>query len=221
MDGEELSAAGSLQVVGDTIEFTAGSDEERPWLFDADGSQLNNGGRYADNGTHFTYRFTLPAGVTGGTVTLDMGNQFLVSASTDGTTWTEVLRENREIRDLSNRQEYSLDSERPARRGPDGLPARAGQQARRRVGRLGRRRAGGVSAVAGRRRRAAGAAGERQRRLGREVGVPAGVVGLAAAGGQAGVRVSRALGSPMHLHALEHEGVFDDRRLTEVHVTPA
>ena len=90
-----VGSAGSLQVVGDTIEFEAGSEEERPWLFDADGSQLNNGGRYADNGTHFTYRFTLPAGVTGGTVTLDMGNQFLVSASTDGATWTEVLREGR------------------------------------------------------------------------------------------------------------------------------
>ena len=37
--------------------------------------------------------------VDGGTVTLDMGNQFLVSASTDGATWTEVLRENREIRE--------------------------------------------------------------------------------------------------------------------------
>ena len=42
-------------------------------------------------------------------MTLDMGNQFLVSASTDGATWTEVLREGREIRDLSNRQQYSLD----------------------------------------------------------------------------------------------------------------
>ncbi len=108
-DGEELSSAGSLQVVGDTIEFEAGSDAERPWLFDADGSQLNNGGRYADNGTHFTYRFTLPAGVTGGTLTLDMGNQFLVSSSTDGATWTEVLRESGEIRDLSNRRDYVLD----------------------------------------------------------------------------------------------------------------
>ena len=107
--GEPVTARGSLQVVGDTIEFEAGSDEERPWLFDADGSQLNNGGRFADNGTYFTYRFTLPAGVTGGTVTLDMGNQFVVSASTDNQNWTEVLRESREIRDLSNRQDYQLD----------------------------------------------------------------------------------------------------------------
>jgi predicted alpha-1,2-mannosidase len=107
-DEEPVSARGSLQVVGDTIEFAAGSDEERPWLFDADGSQLNNGGRFADNGTYFTYRFTLPAGVTGGTLTLDMGNQFVVSSSTDNQTWTEHLRETREIRDLSNRDEYEL-----------------------------------------------------------------------------------------------------------------
>ena len=107
-EDEPVSARGSLQVVGDTIEFAAGSDEERPWLFDADGSQLNNGGRYADNGTYFTYRFTLPAGATGGTLTLDMGNQFVVSSSVDNEHWTEHLRETREIRDLSNREKYEL-----------------------------------------------------------------------------------------------------------------
>ncbi|HET9738117.1 MAG TPA: GH92 family glycosyl hydrolase [Solirubrobacteraceae bacterium] len=107
-EDEPVTARGSLQVVGDTIAFAAGSDEERPWLFDADGSQLNNGGRFADNGTYFTYRFTLPAGVTGGTLTLDMGNQFVVSSSLDNEFWTEHLRETREIRDLSNRDEYEL-----------------------------------------------------------------------------------------------------------------
>jgi len=55
------------------------------------------------------YRFDLPADVTGGTLSLDIGNQFLVQASTDGQSWSTVLREDREIRDLSNRAWRDLD----------------------------------------------------------------------------------------------------------------
>ena len=97
----------SLQVIGDTIEFTPGTAAEDPWLVDPDGSQLDGAihdghGRFADNGSHFTYRFDLPAGVTGGTLTLEIGNEYLVDVSTDGQTWRTVLREDRQIHDLSN-----------------------------------------------------------------------------------------------------------------------
>jgi predicted alpha-1,2-mannosidase len=97
----------SLQVIGNTIEFTPGTDAETPWLVDPDGSQLDGSihdgnGRFADNGSHFTYRFALPADVAGGTLTLEIGNEYLVDVSTDGTSWRTVLREDREIRDLSN-----------------------------------------------------------------------------------------------------------------------
>jgi predicted alpha-1,2-mannosidase len=106
-------APGSVLVVGDTIEFTAGSDAEQPWLSDADGSQLTNvngrDGRYADNAAHFTYRFDIPEDVTGGTLTLDIGNQFLVDVSTDGQNWTTVLRDTAGTTDLSNLQPRSLD----------------------------------------------------------------------------------------------------------------
>jgi hypothetical protein len=106
-------APGSVLVVGDTIEFTAGSDAEQPWLSDADGSQLTNvngrDGRYADNTAHFTYRFDIPEDVTGGTLTLDIGNQYLVDVSTDGQNWTTVLRDTAGTTDLSNLQERSLD----------------------------------------------------------------------------------------------------------------
>ena len=105
---------GSVQVLGDTIEFAPGSAAEEPWLSDAGGSQLDGtvpGGRarFTDNERYFVYRFELPEDVTGGTLSLEIGNQFLVQASTDGSSWQTVLREGREIRDLSNRAWRELD----------------------------------------------------------------------------------------------------------------
>jgi hypothetical protein len=96
----------AIQVVGDTIAFTAGSDAETPWLSEPDGSQLTKvdgiDGRYADGGAHFTYRFELPADVTGGTMTLRIGNEYVVDVSSDGRAWTTAARESGEIHDLSN-----------------------------------------------------------------------------------------------------------------------
>jgi hypothetical protein len=104
----------TIAVVGDTIEFTPGTDAETPWLFDADGSQLDGAwrdgrGRFTDNETHATYRFQLPADVTGGTLTLEIGNEFVVDVSTDGSTWREVLREPTQEHDQGNRAERTLD----------------------------------------------------------------------------------------------------------------
>ncbi len=41
-------------------------------------------------------------------MTLDIGNQFLVEASADGTTFHEALKEAGDVRDLSNLQERSF-----------------------------------------------------------------------------------------------------------------
>ena len=100
-------ATTTVQVIGDTIEFTPGTDAEKPWLVDPDGSQLDGAihdgnGRFADNGSHFTYRFDIPAGVTGGKLTLEIGNEYLVSVSSDDQTYREVLRESNEEHDLNN-----------------------------------------------------------------------------------------------------------------------
>ena len=100
-------ATTTIQVIGDTIEFTPGTDAEKPWLVDPDGSQLDGAihdgnGRFADNGSHFTYRFDIPAGVTGGKLTLEIGNEYLVSVSSDDQTYREVLRETSEEHDLNN-----------------------------------------------------------------------------------------------------------------------
>jgi hypothetical protein len=100
---------GTVHVLGDTIEFAPGTSAEEPWLVDSGGSQLDGGGRFADNERYFIYRFDLPDDVTGGTLSLHIGNQFLVQASTDGSSWTTVLREEREIRNRSNLEWRTLD----------------------------------------------------------------------------------------------------------------
>jgi predicted alpha-1,2-mannosidase len=97
----------AVQVIGDTIEFTPGTAAETPWLVDADGSQLDGAihdghGRFADGGSHFTYRFDLPADVTGGTLTLEIGNEYLVDVSSDGKSWRTALKETAQEHDLGN-----------------------------------------------------------------------------------------------------------------------
>lgn len=109
-----VQAAARIQVIGTKIEFTPGTIAEGPWLDEAGGSQLDGEifdgrGRFADGATSFTYRFDLPADVTGGTLTLHVGNQFLIKVSEDGRTWRTVLTEEREIRDLSNLEDRTLD----------------------------------------------------------------------------------------------------------------
>jgi hypothetical protein len=101
------SAAGTIHVVGDTIEFTPGTSAEEPWLFDPGASQLNGDihdgrGRFADNHGHFTYRFDVPANVTGGELALEIGAEYVVDVSNDGTTWRTVMRWDQHEHDLGN-----------------------------------------------------------------------------------------------------------------------
>ena len=99
-------------MIGDTIEFAPGTDAEAPWLFDADGSQLDGGSTTAaplQRREQATYRFTLPEDVTGGTLTLDIANEFLVEVSTDNATWRTVLRGDRAGARPGNREERTLD----------------------------------------------------------------------------------------------------------------
>ncbi|MFL6007513.1 MAG: GH92 family glycosyl hydrolase [Gaiellaceae bacterium] len=110
------AASGAIHVSGDVIEFTPFTSAEQPWLFDADGSQSDGSvfdghARYADGNAHFTYRFELPSDVTGGTLTLDIGNQYLVEVSPDNQTWSTVLEATGLTGDtgLMNRAERSLD----------------------------------------------------------------------------------------------------------------
>ena len=71
----EVHGTGSVQVLGDTIEFSPGTSAEEPWLSEDGGSQLDGEafdgrGRFTDNERFFVYKFELPADVTGGTLSL-------------------------------------------------------------------------------------------------------------------------------------------------------
>jgi predicted alpha-1,2-mannosidase len=108
------TATGLVTVIGNLIQFTPGTTAELPWLFDADASQLDGSvydgrARFTDGNSYATYRFQLPSDTTGGTLSLDIGNQFLVQASTDNQNWHTILEETNNVRDLSNRAERSFD----------------------------------------------------------------------------------------------------------------
>jgi predicted alpha-1,2-mannosidase len=110
----EAHGSGTVHVLGDTIEFSPGTSAEEPWLSEDGGSQLDGTaydgrGRFTDNERFFVYKFEFPADVTGGTLSLDIGNEFHVESSTDGSSWETVLHEDREIRDQSNRGWRDLD----------------------------------------------------------------------------------------------------------------
>jgi hypothetical protein len=113
-DAGTVRDTATVAVITDRIEFAPGSDAEAPWLFESAGSQLNGevpGGRarFTDGSTTATYRFRLPADVQGGTLELDIGAEFLVHASTDGTNWEQVLRHDGHEHNLANRATRSLD----------------------------------------------------------------------------------------------------------------
>ncbi|TJY41109.1 hypothetical protein E5161_15555 [Cohnella pontilimi] len=66
--------------------FIPGTPEEEPFLYDRQNSQLssgNGGHRFADNGRYFVYKFTSPAGTKQLTASVDMWNQYKVSAGNE------------------------------------------------------------------------------------------------------------------------------------------
>ncbi|WP_327092965.1 NEW3 domain-containing protein [Nonomuraea sp. NBC_01738] len=110
----EARSATRAQVIGDKVEFTPGTAGEAFWLVEPDGSQLDGTifdgrGRFADGSTSFVYRFDVPADVTGGSLTLHVGNEFVVKVSGDGQQWREIARETREIHNLSNLADRTFD----------------------------------------------------------------------------------------------------------------
>ncbi|MBB3111675.1 hypothetical protein FHS18_003743 [Paenibacillus phyllosphaerae] len=74
----------TVQADGETIaQFIPGTPEEEQFLYDRQNSQVssgNGGHRFADNGRYFVYRFTPPAGTKQLTASVDMWNQYKVSA---------------------------------------------------------------------------------------------------------------------------------------------
>lgn len=74
----------TVKADGKTVaEFIPGTPEEEAFLYDRQSSQLstgNGGHRFADNGRYFIYKFTPPAGTKQLTASVDMWNQYKVSA---------------------------------------------------------------------------------------------------------------------------------------------
>ena len=77
----------TVKADGQTIaQFVPGTDDEKPFLYDAQSSQLSEGSgghRFADNGRYFVYEFKVPAGTKSLTASVDMWNQFKVLAGNE------------------------------------------------------------------------------------------------------------------------------------------
>lgn len=70
--------------------FLPGTDAETPFLFDGLNSSIGGeGNRFSDGGGYFIYKFTPPAGTTSLTVTVEMWNQYLVTATDTAPTRVE------------------------------------------------------------------------------------------------------------------------------------
>lgn len=62
-------------------QFVSRSDTEAQYMFDADGSSLAPGRRFADGGSYWIYRFAPPAGTSTLTVDVVMENEYDISAT--------------------------------------------------------------------------------------------------------------------------------------------
>ncbi|TCN42061.1 GxGYxY motif-containing protein [Kribbella orskensis] len=72
--------------------FLPGTDAETPFLFDGLNSSIGGeGNRFSDGGGYFIYKFTPPAGTTSLTVTVEMWNQYLVTATDTAPTRVEAF----------------------------------------------------------------------------------------------------------------------------------
>jgi hypothetical protein len=82
-DGWGPSVA-QVTVTADSIviaSFQPGSAAEQPFLFDAGGSQVATGWRFADGSSYFIYKFTPPPGTKTLTLSTQMWNEFFVTAT--------------------------------------------------------------------------------------------------------------------------------------------
>lgn len=101
-DATPLRVASTITVT-DEITFRPATGDEELWLYRDDNSQVDGvGNRFTDGGSSVTYRFPLPPEADTALARIEVDNQFLVEVSPDGETWTEVLREEQEVRDGSN-----------------------------------------------------------------------------------------------------------------------
>jgi hypothetical protein len=78
------ASVGSVTAVADgevIAEFIPGTAEEEPFLFSGNSAIGGEQNRFADGGNYFVYRFAPPAGTTSFSVTVEIWNQYLVTAT--------------------------------------------------------------------------------------------------------------------------------------------
>jgi len=83
----------STYISNTVIYFIPNSTDEANYIDDTDGSQISGSARYADGNNYFIYKIDLFAkGINNGMAVLELGNNFIVKASSDNkATWVEVL----------------------------------------------------------------------------------------------------------------------------------
>lgn len=99
-----------ISVSANPIDFSTGTDDEAPWLFDADGSKSTGvANRFADGDAHFTYLFPFPAETSRAEVTLTIDNEYSVEVSPDNANWTTALEVDDHVHDASNLSDRTID----------------------------------------------------------------------------------------------------------------
>jgi predicted alpha-1,2-mannosidase len=109
-----VTGSGTVDVLGDVIEFSPFTSAEEPWLYENGGSQrsfeAHDGyGRYTDNNNYVIYRFPAKGDAAAGSLTMELANQFLVQVSDDGESWQTVVEETEDVRSQENRDDYAVD----------------------------------------------------------------------------------------------------------------
>ncbi|MCC6443377.1 MAG: hypothetical protein IT210_07960 [Armatimonadetes bacterium] len=87
------------------VDFLAGTQFERRFIFEDGGSAVSGDARFTDGDAYVVYKFEIPRTVKSAFLTVEMGNQFLVKAT--GRTQTAY-------RDLSRMGNHTLGSQMPA-----------------------------------------------------------------------------------------------------------
>jgi len=82
-DGWGASVGGLVATADGAViaDFIPGTADEEPFLFSGNSAIGGDQNRFADGGNYFVYRFQPPAGTTSFTVTVDIWNQYLVTAT--------------------------------------------------------------------------------------------------------------------------------------------
>ncbi len=90
------------------VSFDANNtDAETVYLYENNSSAMDNGHRYADGNADWIYKFNLDAGVTKGTLTMDISGDYVVDISRDGTNWSNAAHANGSLNRTTDTSNFS------------------------------------------------------------------------------------------------------------------